>query len=354
MKLKILQLLVFLPFILAQAAETPAPPSVPPVIDVWYGDEQHFGRLGVPQKWVNILGRVSPGDNLKTFYYSLNNGTPVPLKTGADGKRLAREGDFNVDLEFDSLRKGTNIVNLTAIDTSGNRTERSVKVHCHHGNVWPLPYHVEWSKVGAINEVAQIVDGRWKLEPEGLRVAEPYYDRILAFGDRTWTDYTVTVSVTIHSYAPPRKAAPTYGVSHVAIAARFPGHFDDNKQPHVQWYPLGAVAEFRLAENLDQSSWRIFRDGAAKTFPKTLIETRTRRVELGVRYRLKLQVDSLPGSASRYRVRAWKDGESEPGSWDMDTTESGAVILGGGVLIVAHNTDATFGELTVTPNAPEE
>jgi len=321
-----------------------------PAIDVWYGDEQHFGRLGVPQKWVNILGRVTPGDGLATLQYSFNGDAPVRLSVGADGYRLAREGDFNVDLDFDSLRDGTNAVKLIATDAVGRSTERTVTVHCHRGNVWPLPYTVDWSKVKNISDAVQIVDGHWKLEPDGVRIQEPYYDRILAFGDRTWTDYTVTAEVTFHSYAPPLPKAPTYGVSHAALAARYPGHFADALQPHVQWYPLGVVAEFRLGENLDQSSWRIFLGGAATMRPTAIVEPQPRRVELGVRYLLKIRVDTLPGPAARYRVKSWKANEPEPVAWDMDTKESTNVLSAGGALIVSHNTDVTIGKLTATPN----
>jgi hypothetical protein len=328
----------------------------PPAIDVWYGDEQHFGRLGVPQKWVNILGRVKPGDGLASLQYSLNGGALVPLSLGADGKRLARDGDFNVDLEFDALREGANALKLIATDGAGRRGERVVRVVCHRGRVWPLPYTVDWRKVRAISDAVQIVDGNWKLDADGVRTVEPYYDRILAFGDRTWTDYTVTVAVTFHGYTPPFGGQPTYGVSHAAIAARFPGHFADDRQPHVQWFPLGAVAEFRLGQDLDQSSWRIFRDGgtAPRAFPTTLVEPRMRRVELGVRYQLKLRVDSLPGPASRIRVKSWPAGEPEPAAWDMDSKEGGGAIPAGGALVVSHNTDVTFGMLTATRNNPNE
>ena len=322
----------------------------PPAIDVWHGDAQHFGRLGVPQKWVNILGRVSPGDGLASLQYSLNGDAPRKLSVGADGYRLARAGDFNVDLDFDTLLDGANTVTLIATDATGRRTERNVTVHRHRGHTWPLPYTVDWTRVKAIPEAVQVVDGSWRLVPDGIRTVDTHYDRILAFGDRTWTDYTVDVAVTFHSYAPPRSGAPTYGVSHAAIAARFSGHFADQRQPHVQWYPIGAVAEFRLGANLDQSSWRIFRDGAAKTFPTTILEPQMRRVELGVRYRLKLRVDTLPGPAARYRVKSWKDGEPEPAAWDLDSKEGGAAIPSGGALLVAHNTDVTFGNLHVTPN----
>jgi hypothetical protein len=338
----------------AQWLSTAAREADAPTIEVWYGDEQHFGLRGVPQKWVNILGRATGRVKLESLHCSINGGAPIALSVGADGFRLARAGDFNVELEFDALRTGANTLTLIATDSAGRRAERTVMVHCHRGNVWPLPYTVDWSKVQAITDAVQIVDGRWKLGADGVRTVEPYYDRILAFGDRTWTDYTVTVAVTFHSYASPRRAAPTYGVSHAAIAARFPGHFADRKQPHVQWYPLGAVAEFRLAENLDQSSWRIFRDGTATSRAIALVEPRMRRVELGVRYRLKLRVDTLHGPAARYRVKSWKDSEAEPAAWEMDSSTGGGDIPSGGALLVSHNTDVTFGTLTVTPNDPNE
>lgn len=328
--------------------------SAAPHIEVWYGDEQHFGQRGVPQKWVNILGRASARDVMASLSYSLNGAAPVTLSLGPDGYRLACAGDFNVDLEFDALRPGTNTLLLVATDIAGRRTERTVTVHSHRGNVWPLPYTVDWRRVSAISDAVQVVDGLWRLEPDGVRTVEPYYDRILAFGDRTWTDYTVTATVTFHSYAPPVKAAPTYGVSHAAIAARFPGHFADKKQPHVQWYPLGAVAEFRLGEKLEQSSWRIFRDGTATKRAIALVEPRMRRVELGVRYCLKLRVDTLPGPSARYRVKAWKESEPEPAAWDMDERDGGSAIPSGGALLVSHNTDVTFGNFSATPNDPKE
>ncbi|MBI5772949.1 MAG: hypothetical protein HZA89_04290 [Verrucomicrobia bacterium] len=325
-----------------------------PAIAVWYGDEQHFGRLGVPQKWVNILGRVSSPGTLATLQYSLNGAAPVRLSVGADGYRLARQGDFNVDLDFDALRDGANTVDLIATVATVQRVERRVIVHCHRGNVWPLPYAVDWSKVRAITDAVQIVDGHWQLAADGVRILDPYYDRILAFGDRTWTDYTVTVAVTFHSYAPPLKGPPTHGVSHAAIAARFPGHFADQKQPHVQWYPLGAVAEFRLGEKLEQSSWRIFHGGSASKRASQAVEPQPRLVELGIRYRLKLRVDTLPGSAARYRVKSWKDGQPEPAAWDFETTEERDAIPAGGALVVSHNTDVTIGNLSVKPNDTEK
>ena len=55
-----------------------------------------------------------------------------------------------------------------------------------------------------------------------------------------------------------------------------------------------------------------------------------------------------------YSVEAWRDGEPEPAGWDVDSREGGPVVPEGGALLVAHNTDVTFGRLTATPNAPDE
>lgn len=326
----------------------------PPVIDIWDGNEQHFGRLGVPIKWVNILGRVAPGDGLDALQYSLNGGALKSLTVGPDDRRLANQGDFNVELDYDGLRSGLNNLDLVATDNLGRRTHRSVNLYCHRGNTWPLPYTVDWTKVRSISDAVQVVDGRWKLEKDGIRTMDPNYDRAIALGDRTWTDYNVTVAVTFHGYTPPGGGPPTYGVSHASIAARFPGHYNDNKQPHTQWYPLGGVAEFRLGEDLGKSSWRIFRGGTAKKNPVKLIQKGFHRVDLGIRYMLKMRVDTLPGSGARYRAKYWKDGEPEPALWDMDTKEGGNIIQSGGVLIISHNTDVTFGNITVKPNSPDD
>ena len=48
-----------------------------PEIEIWYGDNQKFGHLGNPQKWINILGNVSDQDGIKSLHYSLNNGSEV-------------------------------------------------------------------------------------------------------------------------------------------------------------------------------------------------------------------------------------------------------------------------------------
>ncbi len=97
--------------------------QVGPDIALWYGDEQSFGQLGVPQRWVNILGNVSDTDGVDSLYYTLNGGSKVMLSIGPDSRRLQSTGDFNIDLATDDLTDGVNTVIITATDNLDNRTE---------------------------------------------------------------------------------------------------------------------------------------------------------------------------------------------------------------------------------------
>ncbi len=313
------------------------------LIDIWYGPEQHFGQLGMPQQWVNILGSVSPVEGLQSLTYILNEEEPTALTTGEDGRRLANPGDFNIDIDTARLETGKNTVLIAATDSSGNKTTEEVIVHYTSGNTWDLPYTIEWNQVENIQDIAQIVDGHWQLEEGGVRTLDPYYDRVLAFGDNTWTDYEVTTTVTFHDFTPPQKGPPTFNVSHAAIATRWPGHDLDDNQPHTKWYPVGATAEFRLTTHLDSCRWRIF-DGENLYVEDT---TKLRFITLGTRYHMKHRVESQPDGSTLYSVKFWEDEQPEPEVWDLQAKEPPGNISSGSALLIAHNTDVTFGNVKV-------
>ncbi len=66
----------------------------PPIIDVWYGDNQVFGVNGLPQKWVNILGNINDFESdMDRVSYQLNSAPPIDLLLGPDFRRLAKTGD---------------------------------------------------------------------------------------------------------------------------------------------------------------------------------------------------------------------------------------------------------------------
>ncbi len=322
----------------------PQPEPTVPVITLWYGDEQYFGTPGTAQRWINVLGTTQSKQGLAQLSYQLNEGPAQALSIGANDRRLARAGDFNVEIHRDSLRVGQNQLVITAVDSAGATASRSVRVHYDQPQAWPLPYTIVWDEVDTLQRAVQIVDGRWQRVPGGIRTVAPYYDRDIAFGDNSWTDYEVSTSIIYHSFTPPRPGPPTYGVSHAAIATRWPGHDFDKRQPHVKWFPLGATAEFRLTDNLDSCRWRVF-DGQSLYVEDS---TKIRTVTLGACYRLKHRVRSLDSLRTLYQVKCWPDGEPEPAEWDIEAMEeSAANIKAGSAMILAHNTDVTFGDIQV-------
>jgi hypothetical protein len=323
-----------------------SPESSPLEIEVWYGKEQYFGQRGMPQQWVNVLGNVQPDTAIQSLSYSLNGFPAKSLSLGEDGRRLANPGDFNIDLHVDSLRQGKNEVVITATDSAGTQISETVSVYLDSGNKWPMPYAVDWDTVQQISDVVQIVDGKWELVDGGVKTTEPYYDRVLAFGDTSWQDYEVTTSVIFHDFTVPRPGPPTFNVSHAAIATRWPGHDIDDNQPMVKWFPLGATAEFRLTDNLDSCRWRVF-DGEHLYVEDT---SKIRTINLGTKYHMKHRVFTINDSLTRYQVKLWEDGQSEPTSWDLVANEHSAEnISSGSALLLAHNTDVTFGPFSVIP-----
>lgn len=329
---------------LLAASSTAALAAPKGVIDVWYGTEQTFGYRGKPQRWVNILGSVSSPKQIIALEYTLNGGPRQPLSMGPDLHRLAAPGDFNVELAYADLKPGHNHLTIIAADTSGGTAFQDVLVKYLPDQTWPLPYSIDWNKVPALQDAVQIVDGHWKLVPGGVRTERPYYDRVLAVGDLSWTNYEVTAAVTFHGFTGPTPQGPHYGVTHAGIGLRWTGHHDDGKQPRVQWHPLGAAAEFQLFQDLSKCHWRILADQKGRAVSKD----RT-RIVLGRTYVMKARVESLARGQTRYQAKIWPAGEAEPRKWAVESMEGPEDVSSGCLLLVAHNSDVTFGNLEVKP-----
>lgn len=311
-----------------------------PFIDVWYGDEQHFFDRGVPQNWVNILGNVSDPDGVSSLTYSLNGNAPVPMGIGPDTRRLAHNGDFNVDIRRANLNNGANTVLLTATDTQGNVSTKTVTVQNHDstGQIWPLPYTLDWSAVSEIADAAQAVDGLWQLEADGVRTAITGYDRLLDIGDVTWTDYQVTVPVTIHSSDP-----GIYGTA-CGLLLRWKGHSDwGGFQPAIGWTPLGALIWYDIG--LNGGTLMINGDNSGLLAQ----DTSGRHLDFGVTYIWKTQVETMPGVGNAYKLKVWPQDQPEPAGWDLEGIGQFNDRAEGSILLVAHEADVTFGNVTVMP-----
>jgi hypothetical protein len=317
---------------------TTAATNTGPTITLWYGTHQSFGPTR-GQRWVNVLGNVSDADGVVALSYTVNGAGPRPLALGPDRRRLQWPGDFNVDIPVDALRPGENRVTLTASDGRGLVTTRTVTVEWRSGDGAALPYTLRWRPGVSPAEQAQVVDGAWTVTDEGLRTGITGYDRLVAVGDVGWSDYELTVPVTVHALGP---AAYTYlsGAPVIGVGLRWNGHTAvDDAQPAWDWYPTGAFAWYRFHERgarLELSGNEGEPDEHASV-----------PLELGETYLLKVRVETLDG-ATRYQTKLWPADGQEPGFWfleivDGDGPGSGAIVL------IAHQLAGTFGDLTVEP-----
>ena len=314
-------------------------------IEFWYGKHQVFGKPGIAQKWINILGNVKAVHGIQTLYYSLNEEDTIKLSWGQDKHRLSNNGDFNIDINIELAEVGDNSVEVSVIDSAGHHYFERMTFDLISGSSWPLPYSVNWSEVSNIQDAVQVVDGNWELTSEGIRTKDPWYDRVIAIGDSAWRNYELTTTVIFHGYTSPVKEPPNYGVSHAALASRWPGHDLDHYQPHRKWYPLGATCEFQLKDDLDSCRWRIL--GGQRI--KMEDDTQLFAIQLGNKYYLKSRVDMIDKDSTRYSVKIWSFKEPEPEDWDLTTIEGPGDIQSGSALIIAHNTDVTFGNIYVNP-----
>lgn len=323
-------------------------PSPYPAVNLWYGTHQVFGSIGVPQRWVNILGNVSDSDGVAYLTYSLNGGPQMPLSMGPDTRRLASPGDFNVELDFDGLPAGVNDVVITARDALGNITIEAVDVEKVSGRVWPTPYSIDWGTAGRIQDVAQVVDGLWVLQPDGLRPAVLGYDRLVDIGDITWDNYEVSVPITIHGIDPAGYSPPSNGPG-VGILLRWPGHTDwGGSQPTIGYYPLGGFGMYRYLNDPAGDRLMIMGNRGATIAQ----DSSGRKLAFGVPYVFKMRVETIVGQGHRYCLKVWEAQDPEPASWDLEAVEELTDPSSGSFLLIAHHVDATFGNLSAVPLPP--
>jgi hypothetical protein len=331
----------------------------PPVIECWYGDHQVFGRLGNPQRWINILGRVSDQESeIVSLRYKLN-GRSGPEIDGQRGKlnfgpypdletacRLFFPGDFNIELDKDMLKPGANNVVVIAMNAAGLESRRKIVIEYHKGRTWPLPYFIDWKDVVDAQEVLQIVDGLWSWDERGIRPQAVGYDRLLTVGDMTWRDYEAALTITVHELDKSRLGKmPSWGCN-VTVFPRWQGHTDNPiqySQPKHGWMPTGPMHGFFWLP--DQGFLRGIRYGPE--IGKSVVDS-TMSLELGQTYWFKLQVRTVPtGTLCQFKV--WRDGEAEPGPWMFKRLVTRGYPPTGSLGLLAHHVDVTFGNLEIVP-----
>ncbi|HIZ37831.1 MAG TPA: hypothetical protein H9815_18800, partial [Candidatus Ruania gallistercoris] len=321
---------------------TEAAPSAT-AIDLWYGSNQSFGSPVRTQERINIVGSLSDPESVTSLSYSVNGGAVRYLGIGPDNRRLAEPGDFNADIPYADLSTGTNAVAITAEGPGGASTTETVTVTVAPDGSLPLPFTTDWTANQPLQEQAHSVDGIWQAGNGTVRTVQLGYDRILALGDQAWTDYEITVPMTLHDFGP---GAGQYlsGAAMIGVGLRWQGHTQvQNEQPAYGWYPAGGYSWYRFYDNGPR--WEMFgnHNSPAERGRRNAID-----FDPGDTYLMRVRVESLPGGGATYSMRMWEDGTPEPTTWmgtiiDEDSPPNGSIVL------IAHHVDATFGDVTVTP-----
>jgi len=170
---------------------------------------------GVPvymgaQRIVNIVGHLHEPDSIESLAYSLNGGPERPVffkVAGAVAQRLLHSGDFNIDtIGREQLRPDNTLV-VTASLRDGGREERVWRFPAAAGDS-PPDYRLALHDVEHPQQVAQVVDGRWRVSGDAtgdrwLEIAEEDagLDRVILFGrDDLGTGYTIRARLMVTSW----------------------------------------------------------------------------------------------------------------------------------------------------------
>lgn len=319
-------------------------------INVWYGLDQTFDK-GTPQEWINILGTITSDNPLQSLTYKLNGGSSRPLNWGPDTQRLYRQGDFNIELHYSELKQmpESNTVAISAFDGTTMQTA-NVTVRYDGSAQWPLPYEVDWSTTSNVTDAVQVVDGQWEITPAGeLHNIYPGYDRLVNFGQMSWSDYVVTVPVRVASLNSAEWGSPSNGAG-VGFIVRWLGHTEivPGEQPLEGWRRLGALAWHKWNPNGSAGlEMRGNRGG-------WIVPLTTQQIQLNTQYIFKLSVvtSTLEGEGARYRFKYWPANQPEPPTWNMTAIGDAQEPATGSILLVAHQADVYFGDILVEPIDP--
>ncbi len=327
-------------------------------IEVFHGLSQRVGHLGDAQNDFNLMGRLTPPENVKSLTYSLNGGpaqsltVPFRIDGFGDGRRLASNGDFNADIPVSSLEVGNNLIKLIASSNSGYVETVEVVLKRQKG-VSLFPFNIRWNEVKDPQDVGQYIDGKWGQERYGLRVLRSGYDRIFLVGDRGWRDYEVTADVKLHQID--RITGPKSGSNGLGLIMRFSGHLIGGhrnfpfSQPKNGYQPFGAIGWLRWTAGPDtapQAQYYRGDNNKRKNYGAVPILLETP-------YQIKMRCETLADTpdghgVSRYSWKMWLSGEVEPSNWVWQETQvSRHALRQGGVAFVAHHVDASFGDISV-------
>ena len=162
------------------------------------------------QSLFNVVGRLNDPEHVQKFSYRLNQHKEGGVHFNQQAHilgRLERCGDFNLDtIRLEDLQPVNELVLVVEREGQTRRWELSFSVRRFEG-AGPR-FSLSLLGVNEPQEVGQIVDGRWQIEP-GRRAApciavlpaDAGYDRIILFGSSQWTSgYQVKACVEVTAW----------------------------------------------------------------------------------------------------------------------------------------------------------
>lgn len=315
-----------------------------PKICLWYGNRQVFGCQGQPQRWINLLGRVYSPHRVTVLQYSLNDEGWQDLSIGPDYRRLVAPGDFNIDIDIRRLQVGDNKVTMVVFDEAGGSAVEHITV-VFQPHPCELPYRVEWEKVSEVQQAVTVVDGVWVKTGATISPYEIGYDRLLALGDMSWTDYEVTVPITIHGMNGACYKHPSIHAG-VGVVMRWKGHSEwgpdeyASGQPHFGPGPYGAIGWYCVFSDI--GSVINFFDPQFR-----LMAYKPCLLELHKPYWFKISVQTLETGESLYSMKVWEQAGVEPEAWDITARGQPSSLSEGSCMLVAHHVAASFGNVSI-------
>lgn len=339
----------------------PPKPDAPPIIDFWYGDDQTFGNIGDSHPLMNVLGSIKPASHAANIWWQLNSDKSKQLVIGPDLHRLARPGDFNIEIDRSRLRHGKNRLRITLHDLWGRKRVEEIQINYVSGKTWPLPFKADFSTIESLQSVVEVIDGKWELTADGVRTAEPYYDRTFAFGDGSWKDMELHAQVIFHrhfvDFEDRNHSGPPYlSHAHTSFNMRWAGFPDDGTVPRRAWQNLGSLVALRcdLAQRNAGSYWWMhygYSRKGVKANRSEMLRDQRFQLELEQRYNYRMRVETIEDGDARYCTKLWKDGDNEPTEWQMTGIDAAETVASGSIVFVVHHSDVTLCNIEVQPLA---
>ena len=272
-------------------------------------------------------------------------------------RALESPGDFNIEILTAQLSPNNTLI-LSAKDDNGNTSSKTIanSIHVRRCTVAAIFCRLDNSQELRTKPRSLMVWWTWNQQQGTIR-SEVGYDRLVALGDLSWSEYEVEVPITINSL-------PKSNSGGIGLAVRWNGHFSDSgENPGKGWWNLGAYAYYRKRDSSEGGPHLMLRTGKNITPGSTVTDYDVDYIQEGKTYTFKVRVEDdtsiaaadVNGSPGNFFFKVWETNQTEPNEWQLEIVDGGEYKPeSGSVVLVAYNADVSFGEVVVRSLNPVE